>query len=54
MTILEFTQRVFAFFLILLAIACARPLTFPLTWAFWHLARYPFVNRFNANKIWVW
>jgi len=55
MSLLEFIQRIFAFFLLVAAVAYATNIfLFPLTWVFWKIARYPFETQFNNNKIWVW
>ena len=54
MTILEFFQRVIAFFLLGMALSCAtKILLVPLAWVFWKIARYPFETQFN-NGFWVW
>ena len=55
MSVLEFFQRIIAFFLIAMAIACATKIfLIPFVWAFWKLARFPFENSFNKNNIWIW
>lgn len=54
MSVLEFFQRVIAFFLIIAAVAFAKPLTFPLSWVCWKIARFPFETSFNKHKIWIW
>jgi hypothetical protein len=62
MTVLEFFQRVIAFFLLLFVSAFLVGGTFsvfhamiaiPFIFGAVKIARYPFVNRFN-NGFWVW
>lgn len=54
MSVLEFFQRVIAFFLLMMAVGVLyNILLFPLTWVFWKIARYPFESSSN-DGFWVW